>query len=611
VVYRLGNDPPAFTSKAKRQAAEISKTTLTELITNGLFDEATKELKVLSHFKSVVVEEYCYPAKVGSTWKGANLVQELRKLCDDLHKSIESSGLDRQAGRIVGIRPGTGCGKSHILLEAPKILNNTGIYITYNLDQNLQFDKEHPQESVLLRIILRLRGVPNTRSPTFFKSGLGRSLLSLGADALRPFVIDQLNRVESDIFIGVDEIMDLRDVAVIRAILSELGELSYQLFLQKSQKCNVFATSLQEEPFHTISGRTILPWTPEVPDETAAELILQTCSNNRDMKGCTALAISAAGFHFRSLVFAARAISDVMNPTVQSILGQVYARWKKGVSGMLLSSIRLYVMDSCRGTTFAAQPPQLRDTLEPFVDVKYALPPPLICGAFGVIHETSGKVDVENPLYGMFNCDYAYKDPAKHLEQFGLHYDLFRHKHELPVVPLGISVAIPSGQSSSKTSEWFRRLGFPSILEKCSDSLISHCGNSKENSLTEHGKAPLREKYYAPKQVNHPLIDRAFIAKHNDTGDECFVLIHDKLNGDMAKAVKDLNSAARLIKAWHLNMEVLCIVNLIGATSRSRNHKHLEFPYVLVRDDELDSFYSVNFAPVARFARSRHDLSAD
>jgi len=165
VVYRLGNDPPAFTSKAKRQAAEISKTTLTELITNGLFDEATKELKVLSHFKSVVVEEYCYPAKVGSTWKGANLVQELRKLCDDLHKSIESSGLDRQAGRIVGIRLGTGCGKSHILLEAPKILNNTGIYITYNLDQNLQFDKEHPQESVLLRIILRLRGVPNTRPP--------------------------------------------------------------------------------------------------------------------------------------------------------------------------------------------------------------------------------------------------------------------------------------------------------------------------------------------------------------------------------------------------------------------------------------------------------------
>jgi hypothetical protein len=60
----------------------------------------------------------------------------------------------------------------------------------------------------------------------------------------------------------------------------------------------------------------------------------------------------------------------------------------------------------------------------------------------------------------------------------------------------------------------------------------------------------------------------------------------------------------------NLRMEVLCIVNVVGASNKTTAGKRLRYPHVLVREDELDDFYSVNFAPIARFAPQCHELSS-
>jgi hypothetical protein len=103
------------------------------------------------------------------------------------------------------------------------------------------------------------------------------------------------------------------------------------------------------------------------------------------------------------------------------------------------------------------------------------------------------------------------------------------------------------------------------------------------------------------------LIDRAFIAVHPASGKRCLVLIQDTINAaGFGGAVAALNKAANLLKEE--GMRVLCIANVIGASSKTRSQSNFTFPYILVRDSEIDKFYSVNFAPAIRFLRKRHVL---
>ena len=135
-----------------------------------------------------------------------------------------------------------------------------------------------------------------------------------------------------------------------------------------------------------------------------------------------------------------------------------------------------------------------------------------------------------------------------------------------------------------------------------------HLLSMSDGVLTEEGKTLSMGKYYASSASNHHLIDRAFVASCGR--DKAVVLIQDKLNKDVPKAVKDLNIAAGLIREHHKDMEVLCIVHVIGSGCTSIAEDALLHHYTLVRDGELDAFYLVNFSGVARFARRRKVLAS-
>jgi hypothetical protein len=170
------------------------------------------------------------------------------------------------------------------------------------------------------------------------------------------------------------------------------------------------------------------------------------------------------------------------------------------------------------------------------------LPPPFISWAFGIVK--NGKTDEDNLLYHIFNCECAFMEPAKHLEQFGFYFDFFRHSLRLPVILEKINVG--GLNLESKSPEWYKSLKYPRSMSMSEESLFL----IRENPvpvLTEVGKKLLKEKYYAPKVTNHPLIDPVFTARQGDGEEECFVLIQNKLNKDVPKAVDDLNKAANLI----------------------------------------------------------------
>jgi hypothetical protein len=150
---------------------------------------------------------------------------------------------------------------------------------------------------------------------------------------------------------------------------------------------------------------------------------------------------------------------------------------------------------------------------------------------------------------------------------------------------------------------WFNDLRFCNAYEQKSESLLK---TEKGGNLVSTGLLLCRGAYYYPSNSSHPAVDRAFIAVHkDDTTKECLVLVQDKINAEgLPKAVKDFNTAAKLLKTF--DRPVLCIANVIGAGNLTKSQAIFKHPYVLVRDIEVDSFYSVNFAPAIRFLRSRH-----
>ena len=100
------------------------------------------------------------------------------------------------------------------------------------------------------------------------------------------------------------------------------------------------------------------------------------------------------------------------------------------------------------------------------------------------------------------------------------------------------------------------------------------------------------------------------MAWNPDHSEECLVIIQDKVNSsDFASACEKLQQAADVLTAAHNIANVLLIVNVIGASESTRAQYQLSWPHILVREDEVPVYYTVNFADIVLYARKRHQLS--
>jgi hypothetical protein len=184
-------------------------------------------------------------------------------------------------------------------------------------------------------------------------------------------------------------------------------------------------------------------------------------------------------------------------------------------------------------------------------------------------------------------------DAFDQLELSSMHFDLLRSIWEMNVVPTSLPI--------EGAPKWYSNLTFPCRMTTSTSGILAWEGAEKK--LVWNGLQPKLGEYYHPGQANHPWIDRFFIAVTKD-GKKCLVLYQDKINAvGFTKAVGDLNLAADILTAG-LAMPVLCIANVIGASSETIKQSVFKHPYVLVRDSELDSFYTPNFAPAIQFLRT-------
>jgi hypothetical protein len=68
------------------------------------------------------------------------LGKDLRAKRDKIRNTFLFS--NDQAARVIAIRLGTGCCKTHLFLEAPRLLDAHGIYITFILEQHENLNRD-------------------------------------------------------------------------------------------------------------------------------------------------------------------------------------------------------------------------------------------------------------------------------------------------------------------------------------------------------------------------------------------------------------------------------------------------------------------------------------
>eukprot|EP00980_Cylindrotheca_fusiformis_P000622 scaffold154_cov129-Cylindrotheca_fusiformis.AAC.39 len=202
--------------------------------------------------------------KMMRTWKEDEMREELCVLRDRIRPRLDNFDEEKAAKRgeklVIGVRLGTGYGKTHGLVEAGKFLSAFPlIYITYNQGQILDQDEKNGRKALLIRLILAVGGAASASSGAFLMSKSAEGLFGDGYACEKA--------VKGDIVIGVvDEIRSL-SVGAAKAVISELGKVAAGYKGKSKNMCTVLVTSLDWDPFMTNSDRSVKIWNPPVAND--------------------------------------------------------------------------------------------------------------------------------------------------------------------------------------------------------------------------------------------------------------------------------------------------------------------------------------------------------
>jgi hypothetical protein len=96
------------------------------------------------------------PDNIESTWNMEALQASLRQIRNQqLPALIRAYTPENRVPVALGLRLGTGFGKTHVLTEAANLLGiTTSVYINYNHQQDLVIDLQEIRKATLLQVIL-------------------------------------------------------------------------------------------------------------------------------------------------------------------------------------------------------------------------------------------------------------------------------------------------------------------------------------------------------------------------------------------------------------------------------------------------------------------------
>ena len=600
---------PTVKGLLKEEPSAKKAKNFSELVAKDDYQAAVKLLKesaggyLARGFNPKVYRE---PHLSMGTWNKEEIQQQLCKKRELIEKRLASfKPTDRQKV-VLGLRCGSGFGKTHILTEAPELLAAEGLYVTYNQYQDLSTDKDDPVKALLIRLLLAMCGCASHHAGQFFKESASRQFFDVSVETLRAcFVGYAKERFEAkDLVIGVDEVMDLAKLSFSAAqlVISELAYLSFSFKSNKPvSRCTVLVSSLEGSVFRTKSGRPVEDWNPRKANRAALEYF--AASTAGDKENYMALVNAICGAHMRSIVVAFDLLKQGHAPRVRDLYNSLYERMGLKLTVPELSEVCVYV-EAC--ITSKADPSP-SNNLESIVGEDLAVPPVITMKAFDNSPALSKRLE---ELFNAFHlCDGG---PGKQLEEISKAYDFFRAELRLPIVPAKARICIPKGPGF-ETAEWFRSLRFPQAMEESRDALLETrsvlCGSRSRKEVVATVVVPTFGMYYHPAVSNHPWLDRLVVGQHSKDS-FCLVIYQDKVNAaDFPDACKKLNKAANVLSGPH---QVLLVVNVIGATTNTTAQASLERPYILIREgDEVSSFYSRNFAEMVRYSRERHLLSTN
>ena len=344
--YTLG-DPFSPPNKRLRDLSTLDSLELAEEIRKAAEPNFLSATLILEDFKTYRVP-YLQALK---TWNEDEIRNQLIELRDSIHQTLQHYQRNDRRAVVIGIRLGSGFGKTHVLTAAPELLDAAGLYITYNLGQVLHNDRASPLKCLYLRLILVLYGCDQRNTGMLIMAEESDPFRRLGNYKLLRTAFVSLAKSEykaRDIVIGVDEIMDLAGIGNanlddVKTIISELSELSYIYSkTEPKSKCTCMVSSLNSESFQTNSGRVVKLWAPKHPDETTLEFFARPFSPERK-ETFKAMATATAGTHTRSIVVAFDEFRKDVEPTVNILLGLLEERLGRTLAK--LRFIRNYITD--------------------------------------------------------------------------------------------------------------------------------------------------------------------------------------------------------------------------------------------------------------------------
>lgn len=542
-------------------------------------------------------ESPCYPRRVPKTWAEASTSRLLRKKREIVLKNLVNNN-DSRAPLVIAVVAGFGNGKTHFLKAAPRFVGQKGLYVTYNLDQDLSIDQSHTRRSLLIRIIFETYGTGSCGAANFLTGGVGERFVNQSNfEGLLAIASQRLNDKfagQAGFFVCVDEVRKVEKInpGGTSSILSTLGELAQKVYGLSSLKCTAIVSALDDEGIKIFTGSNREVETLRMPlvDASAVEFISDALALPEGMLWKVA---TVAGRHMRSIVSAVDTlIEENNNVSIERLMILSYERLRSKVSFPTSLDIEKYLKNMMEKGCKVAPPASLKE----ICSTDNAVPPLLVCAAYRDQPELQKYGEYEY-LKNIFQNDMKFT-AFDQLELSARNYDLFRSTLGAPVVPSSLQM--------EKSPDWYKELKFPPLDKKVSkESILVVRGKEVQWS----GLTPVVGTYYHPGLKNHPWIDRFFIATGTEER-QCLVLYQDKINArGFPNAVSDLNRAADVLKS-NLSMPVLVIANVIGASGLTRARNEFSHPYLLVRGNELDEFYTRSFAPAFKFLLTRFEKNA-
>ena len=154
-------DPTSTEDNARKRKQQR---TFSTILLAGDYEEASRQLRDAARpYRGKEPDSpktYCIPPDrfINSTWNEDEMRRQICERRDKIFPMLKDYVPTDRKQVVIGLRLGTGYGKTHVLTRFPQWLTAHAIYVTYNDNQNLNADQKAPEKALYIRLILALHG---------------------------------------------------------------------------------------------------------------------------------------------------------------------------------------------------------------------------------------------------------------------------------------------------------------------------------------------------------------------------------------------------------------------------------------------------------------------